>query len=353
MPPSSGTRWSTDAPLSTAYQTGLQAADLVGRLVVAGAFGLAAALKLADLPGLRTTLYLSRITRPWVPQLTVALPVIELGCAAGLLGVRSGWPASVLAVMVLLAFIAFLAADRTAGEGCNCFGRRSGTSRRAGIVRDVVLIAALAPALLRGPAGARWGIPSGTEPGAGVAAVIAVAVLLVWAFRRDRRLRRATVERGRRRAGRPATAALPPSGRVAPDFDLPDLAGGRLRLADVLAGAQPAGSWTPVVFVEPECSACAGPLGRLADRTTVLLVASGDRAEVTALAQRYRLTGWSRVAVDLDGAVADAYRVRSTPSACLLDPHGVFRDAAGVPTERLAVGPDAVTALIEAATRAR
>jgi hypothetical protein len=331
--------------------TGYQAADLAGRLVVAGAFTLAAVLKLADLPGLRATLYLSRITRPWVPQLTIALPLVELACAVGLLGERSGWPASVLVVAVLLAFIAFLAADRTAGEGCNCFGRRGGSSRRAGVVRDVVLIAILAPTLAAGPAGPRRGIPPQAEPWAAGVAVVAVAVLLAWAVRRDRRLRRATADRGRRRAGRPGRPVAPTGparGRVAPDFDLPAVAGGRLRLAERLALAHPAAAWTPVVFVQPGCSSCAGLLEQLAGHPTVLVVASGDGEQVSALARRYRLPG---VGIDLDGAVADAYRVRATPSACLLDPDGAFRDATGARTERLSVGPDAVTALLDAASR--
>jgi hypothetical protein len=322
--------------------------------VTAGAFALAAVLKLADLPGLRTTLYLSRITRPWVPQLTVALPAAELASAAALLGARSGWPAAVLSAGVLLAFITFLAADRTAGEGCNCFGRRSGESRRTAIVRDVVLIAVLAPALLRGRAARRWGVPPGLEPWLAALGVLAVGGLLTWAFRRDSRLRRAAAERGRRRAGRPAAPAVPRPGRSAPDFDLPRVAGGRLRLADALAdvlarppdGRSGSGGCTPVVFVEPGCSSCAPLLARLAEHPAALVLASGDAAQVTALAQRHRLRN---VGIDVDGAVADAFQVRGTPSGCLLDPDGGFRDATGAPTDRLAVGPDAVLALLDAA----
>ena len=103
--------------------------DAIGRLVVCAAFVLAGTLKLDDLPGLRGTLYLSRVTRPWVGPLTVLLPAVELGGGLALLGGDSGWLAAVLLLALLLAFIAFLATDRAAGEGCACFGRRRSSSQ--------------------------------------------------------------------------------------------------------------------------------------------------------------------------------------------------------------------------------
>ena len=330
----------------------IEALDLAGRLVVSGALALAAVLKLADLTGLRGTLYLARVTRPWVPQLTVGLPLIELAGATALLSARAGWPAAVLSAGLLLVFIAFLAADRTAGQGCNCFGRRSGSSRRAGIVRNVGLIAALVPAMLRGPGAGRLGVPESADRWLFAGAALVTAGLLTWAFRRDSRLRRAAADRGRRRAGRPATlseasheTAIEPW--PAPEIDLPAArGGGRIRLADL-----PADGPTPVVFVEIGCSSCGLLLARLSrspGAAQVLVVVAGAADPAAELAVRYRLTS---VAVDQDGAVTDAYRVTATPGACLISPDGTVVDAAGRPAARPAIGVDAVTDLLAAADR--
>jgi hypothetical protein len=321
--------------------------DLLGRVAVAAVLAPAAVLKLADLPGLRGTLYLSRLTRSWVSQLTVALPVAELALAAALLGVSSGFAAAAASASLLIAFIVFLAADRTAGQGCNCFGRRSSSSRRVGIWRNVGLLGCLLPTVLRGAGADRPGVPLAVEPAAALGAVAVIAALLARAFRSDARRRAGpggsavAPSRGRRRSGR-ATVPSPPVPRVAPDFELPVLTGGRVRLADLLAGSTPGAARTLLVFVEPGCVSCEAVLPPLVGRSDALVVAAGAPADVAQLADRHRL---SRVAIDADGAVADAYRARATPSACLLDDLGIFRDSDGIPTARLAVGRAAVDAL--------
>jgi uncharacterized membrane protein YphA (DoxX/SURF4 family) len=318
----------------------LPALDLLGRLVVAVAFGWAAVGKLADLPGLRATLYLSRLTRPWVPQLTVALPGVELVLAVSLLAARAGFVAALGSAALLAAFVAYLALDRAAGQGCNCFGRRSSsTSRTAGIVRDLLLLAALVPALVRGPAADRWGVPAGGEPWWGLAGAVGVAIVFWWAFRRPVPARVRTGS-GRRRVGVPTEPPVEPVRRPAPPFDLAALDGGRLALAEL--AARPGG--VLLVFTEPGCALCEVLVGELAGRPDTIYLVGGDPAEVAAWAGAHRLSP-SMVAADPDGAVADAYRATAVPAACRVDATGLLVDAAGVPVARPAVGPDAVRAL--------
>lgn len=317
----------------------LQLVDLAGRLVVAGAFAWAAFAKLADLPGLRSALYLSRLTRSWVPQLTVLVPAVELGLAALLLATRPAWTAALPAAALLVAFTVFLATFPAtfpatgphAGQACSCFGRRGRSSPRGGMLRDVLLLAALVPALGRGPAAGRWGVPPQLEAGFGGVASVLIGIVIAAAVRRDRFSRRPS---GRRRAGTPPVP--PPSVRVeAPLVEVPALDGSQVRLA-------PGGV---LLFVEPGCELCAALLPQVAGRVDVTVLAAGEAADVAALAVRYSLDA-ARVAVDVHGAVADAYAVPATPAACRISAEGILVDAAGRPVARLAVGVDAVEVLL-------
>jgi hypothetical protein len=279
---------------------------------------------------LRSTLYLSRWTRPWVPQLTVLLPAVELGLAAPLVTTRPAWGAALAAAALMGSFTVFLAVDPVAGEGCTCFGRRSHASRRSGIVRDLLLLAALAPALLRGPSALRWGVPERVEAAFLAASALAVVGFVGWSIRRDRASRRS----GRRRTGIPPVP--PPTVRVeAPAFDVPALDGSRLRRA---------GDGV-VLFAEPGCDLCAAILPEIAGRPDVTVLVAGEPADAAALAARYALDP-ARVGVDTDGAVADAYAVPGTPAAARVGADGILVDAAGRPVARLAVGPIAVRALL-------
>jgi hypothetical protein len=319
----------------------LAALDLAGRLVVAGAFGWAAVGKLADLPSLRATLYLSRVTRPWVPQLTLLLPGVELVAAVLLPGARVGLVGAAGSAVLLVAFVAYLTLDRTAGQGCSCFGRRSAsTSRSAAVLRDLALLAALVPALLRGSAADRWGVPAGAEPWLGLVGAAAIGVLFGRAFGRLPGRRGSGQRSGRRRAGVPAVAPAKVRAEAVP-FDLPGLDGGRLRLADLAGRA----GGVLLVFTEPGCVRCEDLVPQLSGRPDAVLLVAGDPGEVRAWADSHALAP-SVVAVDRDGAVADAYRVPATPAACRVDATGLMVDAAGVPTARPAVGVDAVRSLL-------
>jgi Methylamine utilisation protein MauE len=321
-----------------------QAADVAGRLVVAGALGWAAAGKLADLPALRATLYLSRLTRPWVPQVTAGLPATELVLAAGLVSARAGWVAACAAAVLMVAFTGYLAVAVDAGQGCNCFGGRTHTSRRAGILRDLLLLAALSPALLRGPGATRWGVPEAAEPWAGAGALVVIAGLLWWTFRRDaagRRSGAAVLPAGRRRAGVPP---VPPPAvrRESVPFEASALDGGRLRLADL--AARPGG--VLLVFAEPGCALCETLLPELAGRADVVVLAGvRDAGEVPGWAAALGLPP-SRVAADVDGRIADAYRVPASPAAARVDATGLLVDGAGAPVARLAVGPAEIRQLL-------
>jgi len=324
--------------------------DGVGRLVVAGALAWAAVAKLADLAPLRATLYLSRWTRPWVPQLSVAVPGTELVLAVALAGRDTGRVAAAAALALLVVFGVYLAFDPSARQGCHCFGGPTPTGRGAGLVRNALLAAALVPALVRGPGASRWGVPAGAEPWAGGLALTAIAVALTWgvrrAGRRGRRGRTGGREPGRRRAG--VAPGLPSAvRREAEPFDVPALDGTRLA-SDVLA-RRPEGLL--LVFVEPGCGLCEALLPDLAGCADAVVLAAVERAEEAVTWANAHGLPADRTAADVGGRIADTYRVPANPAACRVDATGALVDADGAPVARLAVGPDAIRALLRPAAR--
>ena len=326
-----------------------------GRLVVAVALGWAAVAKLADLPLLRATLYLSRLTRPWVPQLVLLLPAVELLLGAGLLGARAGWGAAGAAAVLLVAFLGYLVLDPSAAQGCTCFGGRTTTSRRTAVLRDLLLLAAVVPALVRGPGAERWGVPAAAEPWAALLALVGLGAVLTWAFRRapgraQSRLRGRARGRpgGRRRAGVPAAPPAHPR-REAPPFDVAALDGGRLELAAL--AARPGG--VLLVFVEPGCVRCEAVLPEVAGLAGAVVLAAVEAVEDAATWAADHHLPPARTAADLGGAIADAYQVPGNPAAARVDATGVLVDTTGEPVGRLAVGPDAVRALARGAVTRR
>jgi uncharacterized membrane protein YphA (DoxX/SURF4 family) len=318
----------------------IEIVDLAGRTATAGALGTAAVLKLADLPGLYGTLQRSRLARPFGPYLLPALPGAELAVAGCLLLPRTAWPGCLLAAALLASFTLYLAADPGAARGCDCFGTRLRASRRRGVVRDLLLLAALAVPIARGPGAARYSVPARAELCVAAAWASAVMVCVILATRRHPRSRRTAdgpLPSGRRRAGVPAQQPVA-TRREAPPFDLPSLAGGRLVLAELMV-------LRPVLlFVETGCGRCEAVLPEAAARPDVVIVAAGPAGDVACLAARYGLNP-GRIALDEDGTVADAYRLPAVPGACRITADGVLADARGRPTRRLAVGEEDVLAL--------
>jgi hypothetical protein len=318
-----------------------EALDLAGRLAVAGAFAWAAVGKLADLANLRATLYLSRLTRPWVPQLVVLLPATELALAGALFGAGAGWVAALAAALLLVAFVAYLALDPSAAQGCHCFGGRPATSRRAGIVRDLLLLGALLPALVRGPGAGRWGVPVSAATLAAAGAVVVIGAVLLIGRQRG-------PVGGRRRSGVPPVPT-PVVRQQAPAFDVRALDGTRLLLAEL--AERPGG--VLLIFTEPGCAQCEALLPDLTARAEAVVLAAVEGED--DVADTVDVVGWAaahglapeRTGVDVGGAIADAYRVPGVPAACRVDAAGLLVDAMGHPARRPVVGPEAVRALAQ------
>jgi peroxiredoxin len=141
----------------------------------------------------------------------------------------------------------------------------------------------------------------------------------------------------------PASLAI---GSVAPDFDLPDLSGSRQSLV------QFRGRRVLLIFFSPQCGFCTKMLPRLAavasvdkdDRPIPLLVTTGRTEVNRELMSKYGI-GWP-VLVQEQMEVATRYHANSTPTGYLIDEEGAIASA-------LAVGADALLALLDGPQPAR
>jgi peroxiredoxin len=143
--------------------------------------------------------------------------------------------------------------------------------------------------------------------------------------------------RSGREAGEEELAGLP-VGTEAPEFQLPNLQGGRTALSEFR------GRRVLVLFFNPRCGFCTELLPDLADLTTdaaegrpvLLVVTTGDPDENRRLFQEHRL--YCPVLLQEEMEVAARYHVQGTPTGYLIDEHGQI---AG----EMAVGALAVLAL--------
>lgn len=223
-----------------------------------------------------------------------AVPYLELALAGALLLPGATRYAAAAAVTLLAIFTGVLAARLRARRPtrCRCFGRlSSGPVRWTTLVRNLVLILVAIPAVLVGEA-----------PPPLVHLGWLVLIAGGWSAGRGAWLAG--------RGGRP--------GRRAPDFVLPDLRAGTVRLRDLCAAGPP----VLLVFVSAGCGGCRALLPDLerwqrdlAGRLTVVPVASGGVARNRTLAGRY---AFGLYLLDDGGRTADRYGCPELPSAVLV-----------------------------------
>ena len=154
---------------------------LVGRVVLAAVFAVAAAAKIADLTGLRATLTEFRVPPRLVTPSSFLLSAAELAIAALLLPAATARIAALAALALLTVFCVGVAAALRRGEqpDCGCFGRAH--SARVGpstLVRNAVLAAGAGLVALAGPGRGLDSAVAGIHVSALGVAVIAVFTLL-------------------------------------------------------------------------------------------------------------------------------------------------------------------------------
>jgi methylamine dehydrogenase accessory protein MauD len=326
-------------------------ATLLGaRLVLALVFAVAGVAKLTDWAGSRRAIVDFGVPAALAGPLGILLPLAELAIAAALLPTTTAWWGAIGALVLLLIFAAAIGANLARGRkpDCHCFGQlHSASAGWSTLTRNAVLAAPAALVVWEGldgnvgPSAVAWvGALTAVQLLGLFAAVLVVGLLAVqwWfmfgLFSEDGHLMRwlDAVEETLADAGLaltlsgngPRQMAALPVGTPAPVFELPNLEGEAVTLESLRSLGKP----ILLLFTDPECGYCEELLpevGRwqdeLADEFTIALISCDDPEENREMSNEH---GLSRVLLEEDWEVSEAYRVSGTPSAVLVEPDGTI-----------------------------
>jgi peroxiredoxin/uncharacterized membrane protein YphA (DoxX/SURF4 family) len=296
-------------------------------MLLAAVFAVAGIAKLRDLEGSRSAMRDFGVPSGLAGPAGVLLPLAELAVAVALVPAPSARWAAVVGLVLLLAFIWGIATALRRGESpdCHCFGQlHSAPAGPSTLARNAVLAALALVVVAKAPGAALddW-VAARTAAelvavGAGIAAIFfGAGWLVMWRQRRG-------LVRQLGRAQRLAMSAAPgvPIGSPAPDFSLPDLRGETVTRDSLLARGRP----LLMVFMSPGCDSCVELLPKLerwqrslSDRLTLVLVSTGNRERNEAVFEEYGLTD---VLLQDFMEVADAFRIRGTPSGVVVTAEG-------------------------------
>lgn len=332
---------------------------LIARLVLAAAFAVAGAAKLADLAGSRRSLEEFGIPRPLAVPLGTLLPIIEIAVAAALVPLASAWWGALAALALLVVFTGGVAITLLGGRrpDCHCFGQLYSAPIGWGtLVRNGVMTAVAAFVVAQGDAGASITALPTSAASAGstlwLSAALAVALvilcvetwLLIEVVRQQGRIllrldaletRPGMADGGAAAAGRPGL----PVGQAAPAFALPGLYGETMTLDALRARGKP----LLLFFTDPNCSPCEALVPDLArwqkayEGAATLAVVS--RGKVEENRSKLGAQGLSLVLLQKDREVSQNYRAAGTPSAVLLHADGTIAST-------LAQGADQIRGLV-------
>jgi len=335
------------------------------RLLLAGVFALASVSKLADLRGSRAAVVGFGVPERVAHELGTVLPFAELAIAAALLPAGSAREGALGAGALLAVFIAAIARSMSRGEApdCHCFGQLHSEPAGARTLARNLLLLALAAFVAAtgwtnaGPSATAW---IGRLDGAGVVALAggltlaALAALTAWALlallRQNGRmlLRIEELEATIDPAGAPPAGAPHqglPLGEPAPAFSLAGLYGESVTLESLISADTP----VMLLFTDPACAPCSALIPQIAawqrELAGVLTIAVLTRGSPQDNRPNAREHGIANVWLDDGLAVYTAYRAQGTPGAVLIDRQGrIASDVVG--------GADAISALVDDATRA-
>lgn len=310
--------------------------------------------KLADLAGSRKAVREFGIPERFAPALGILLPIAELLLAVAIIpGASARW-AALVAAGLFVVFTGVISANLLRGNqpDCHCFGQlHSSPAGWPTVVRNVALALGAGlvawqggqslPARLSNVTARDWALL--LIGGAVLGVMLAQAWLMVNLWQQNGRLlvRVEALEQ----ASSNAVDAVPGSlasgasvRRAAPEFDLPNIHGGRTSLTSLRQQGNP----VLLIFSDPNCDPCnqllpeIGAWHREHEHLQIAVISRGDPEANRVKIAEY---GISTVAIQKDREVAQAFGANGTPSAVLILPDGTIR-------EPVATGADAIRALV-------
>lgn len=340
---------------------------LIGRLLLAAVFLVAAIGKLADVPGSRRAVASFGVPAALAAPLGLLLPLAELAVAIALLPMATAPWGALGALILLLTFVVGISLNLARGQSpdCHCFGQiYSEPVGASTLVRNGAL-AVLAVFVLiagRSTAGADPLVWTTALTNAQRAALVIGALVVIllgaqcWLLFELSRQNRTLLQRTPI-AGNSALLPLPPAqssdvqtapqvdapqglpvGSPAPAFTVPDLDGKSTSLQDLLAAAKP----VMLLFTNPECGPCAALLpevanwqAQYADYLSFAVMGEGTVAGNRTKADE---AGLQTVYLQTGREVAAAYHANATPAGVMVYPGEVVASP-------VALGADSIRAL--------
>lgn len=305
----------------------MQVIALGVRILLALVFATAAAGKLADQRGTRTTLAEFGVPETASTPLALLLPLAEVATVVALLVQASARWGALAALVLLAVFAAGIAAAMLRGEApdCHCFGQiSSAPAGRSTLIRNAVLALPAVFVVAYGPGKSLsdWLSARSAAELVAIGLGIAAAGLVVFCLRLRAENKRLQGEVDKTNEWLSAFPPGLPVGANAPRFALPSVGGETITLDALLGRGNP----VALVFVSPDCGPCVAILPdiarwqrQLADRITIALPGLGKARELEAIAEQY---GLRDVLADEKREVLDAYRGGSTPSVVIVGADG-------------------------------
>lgn len=309
--------------------------------------------KFRDLPGSRQAVQDFGVPEQWAKPAGTALPAAELVLGLGLLiGVTARW-AALLAALLFIAFIVAIGYNLSKGRqpDCHCFGQIH--SEPAGwptLIRNLVLTLAALTVVWQGATGPVDWFDSLSRDGeaqvliglgilGGIAALWLMLRKLVdqnEALIKHNTALASSIEVLASLASEPvdgteAPAAAPaqPATRVAPDFDLPTIEGNRISRQSLQEG----GTRALLVFADPGCGPCNALTPdivewqqRFGAELPIAIISRGTPDENRA---KFADKGVTTIALQEEHEIYNAYEVRGTPSAVLIEADGTIKQPYG------------------------
>jgi hypothetical protein len=332
---------------------------LAARLLLTLVFLLAAATKLVNPEAFRKVLPDFGVPRLLVRPFALLLPIFELTLAAALLPSALSWYGAwgALALLSIFTLAAGIAKWRGRTPDCNCFGQlHSAPIGFFTVFRNgaLALCALLVAAEVRThPRPEIWTLLAGLHGDERKAAIVGVCAVAFYLFYIVDNARPERPVPPPKPDGPPIPAASnkPPAmgiglpiGTPAPDFELATVTGAQRGLQSLRAG----GRDVVLIFSSPYCDPCAALALELVRWTKeipglpeIVLISRG-----TAKDNLTKLKAFdpSRVLLQREFEISEAYDCNSTPSAVLIGADGLIRSL-------LATGGDAIRELLSSSKK--
>ena len=308
------------------------------RIALSGVFGVAGVTKLIDPRGTRDAVKNFGAPEPLVPAVSLALPIVELAIAVGLLFTDTSRVSALAALLVLMLFVVAISVNLARGNthDCHCFGQLY--SRPLGwptLARNITFALGAVFVL--------WQWPD-TRPGSSILGTLAqlnsyqwlallgavafFSAVLIYLQQRQKRL-----------AKSPAALVGLPLGSEAPPFELAAYTGGTTSLTELLAYGKP----LMLIFTNPTCGPCVVLFAEVkewqhshSEQLTIALISFGTIKENFVNVARNRL---GQVLLQQKREVAEKYGANLTPTAVLVSTSGRIASP-------LAAGADEIRALL-------